>query len=346
MSRTATTTTTTNRITSDYVWGPPKSSKHVTHNHPCFAKLPGLYEILTLKRPDNSGAEWALIDEYIAPTGALPDDYGNYWLTIPKADGSPSLVLWSSHTDTVHKVSGRQALVLHNGVDLYAADSNCLGADCGTGVWLMLQMIEAKVPGTYIFHRTEETGGKGSDYIADKLEDQLAGLKYAIAFDRKGYMSTITYQFGSRCCSEAFAESLGTAIGLGFEADDTGTFTDTANYMAIIPECTNISVGYFAQHTSAEHQNLPFLITLRDKMLAFDEDLLVCERDPDTRDYAKSMWGNVTATEADSIDRLVYHNSKAIAIILLELGCDAAWLQAEVRKVENRDDFTDDAFEF
>jgi hypothetical protein len=40
--------------------------------------------------------------------------------------------------------------------------SNCLGADCTTGVWLILEMIKANVPGVYVIHSDEEVGGKGA----------------------------------------------------------------------------------------------------------------------------------------------------------------------------------------
>ena len=51
--------------------------------------------------------------------------------------------------------------------------SDCLGADDGAGVFLMLEMIDANVEGTYIFHRGEERGGWGSSQIAELHADYI-----------------------------------------------------------------------------------------------------------------------------------------------------------------------------
>ncbi len=40
---------------------------------------------------------------------------------------------------------------------------------------------------------------------------------------------------------------------------DRGSFTDSANYTTLIAECTNVSVGYFSQHTSRERFDLEWL---------------------------------------------------------------------------------------
>lgn len=50
--------------------------------------------------------------------------------------------------------------------------SNCLGADCTVGVWLITEMIKAGVAGIYVIHNNEEVGCIGSgamveDYITD-----------------------------------------------------------------------------------------------------------------------------------------------------------------------------------
>ena len=73
----------------------------------------------------------------------------------------------------------------------------------------MTKLIEANVPGRYIFHRAEEVGGRGSSWIETKAPELLAGYDRAIAFDRKAKHSIITYQSCSRCCSDEFADDLG-----------------------------------------------------------------------------------------------------------------------------------------
>ena len=65
-------------------------------------------------------------------------------------------------------------------------------------------------------------------------------------------------------------------------------FTDTANYTGIIPECTNLSVGYSNEHSVAESQSVAFLLDLRDKLLALDTDKLPIVRDPSESDIPAS----------------------------------------------------------
>ena len=251
-------------------------------------------EMLEYKRPAGSKAEKRFIQRFIRPLGAEPDAHGNYWVVIdrPIAGGGsePSRVMWSSHTDTVHSQGGMQEVLIDSvSRNELFADSECLGADCTTGVWIMRQMILAKVPGVYVFHRAEECGGIGSSSIAKRGDKRLSGLLYAIAFDRRGINSIITHQWGGRCCSKEFAESLAPMLPGQYVQDSGGTFTDTANYTEIIPECTNISVGYYDQHTHNETQDLRFAVTLAGKMRQFDETRLVCKRDPSVDDF--SDWG-------------------------------------------------------
>jgi hypothetical protein len=239
-----------------------------------------LLQMLQYRRPAGSKHEQKFINRFLRPLNPKQDDYGNLYVTV----GDNPTVLWSCHTDTVHRSSGRQIVkVDHEGFAAPAPTSrhsNCLGADCTTGVWLMVQMIMAGKPGLYVFHRAEEVGCLGSGWIAANNADRLAGIKYAIAFDRYGYDHVITHQAFGRCCSDDFAYALAGQLGGSFRPDDTGVYTDTNEYVGIIPECTNISVGYFQQHTKAEVQSVEFLAYLLPALLALDVDALPCVRDP------------------------------------------------------------------
>lgn len=246
-------------------------------------ELTTLVAMLRYRRPAGSKTEDRFIKVFLSPLGLEMDSYGNLYKRIGDAP-----VLWSSHTDTVHRDGGEQRLVISGDKISAGGASNCLGADCTAGVWLMSEMIRAGVPGLYVFHREEECGGGGSNYIAKDTPGLLAGIEYAIAFDRYGYESVITHQFGQRCCSDVFAKSLADALGLGMRLDDGGSFTDTANYTDLIGECTNISVGYFNQHTKSEYQDIAFLLRLRDALLAFDWRDLVSSRKPGELDPADS----------------------------------------------------------
>lgn len=233
-----------------------------------------LVDMLTYKRPHGSKSERKFINRFIRPLGVREDGFGNL---IKVVGNSP--VLWSCHTDTVHKSAGRQSVHLSGDGWLSAPHSDCLGADCAAGVWIMSEMIRLGIGGTYVFHRDEESGGHGATWITNNTPELLKPIKYAIAFDRKGFGSVITHQFGSRGCSEAFANALSHELGEGWAPDDGGTFTDTAMYFEHVPECTNISVGYVDQHTRYEKLYLPFLVDLLGSIAALDVDSLPCERD-------------------------------------------------------------------
>lgn len=240
-----------------------------------------LAKILSWMRPHNSDAEEQFIHDYIDVLDAESDDFGNRFVRIGNAP-----ILYSAHVDTVHRNGGYQRLSVtpdnNNGTDFRVKqdDGNCLGADDGTGVWLLIQMLKANKPGLYIFHRGEECGCLGSKHISIKEQDLLKGINYAVAFDRRGFTSVITHQRSSRCCSEVFASALATKLGGDFKPDSTGMYTDTGEYTRQIPECTNLSVGYFNQHCANESQNIGFVRKLRDRLLEIDFLDLPHPRDP------------------------------------------------------------------
>jgi hypothetical protein len=234
-------------------------------------------EMIRYKRPDGSKSESKFINRFLRPLGCDVDDAGNRFLRVGK-----SRVLWSSHTDTVHTKDGKQDIAISGDhIKLrHGETSNCLGADCTTGVWVMREMIMAGVPGLYVFHAAEECGGVGSRFIAHETPKLLDDIDHAIAFDRYGTTSIITHQAGGRCCSDDFVVSMNAALGGGFKADDGGSFTDTASYTDLVGECTNISVGYYGQHGSKETQDWKFMLKLRERMIGFDASKLVSKRKP------------------------------------------------------------------
>lgn len=139
-----------------------------------------------------------------------------------------------------------------------------LGADDKAGMLVLLYMIEAGIEGTYYFFPDEESGAASSRNIADGLQNYA--YNHAVAFDRKGYSDVITTQKGNRCCSDEFANALILRLKRYdlYMTQARGTFTDTANFVYTVPECTNISVGYFNQHGSTETQDLDFLARIID----------------------------------------------------------------------------------
>jgi len=260
---------------------------------------PRLHAMIKTKRPHGTDAEFDFATQFLMPyqpqlAGDL--DTMAYIVTV----GSGSKVLFSCHVDTVHHKPGKQK-VFYRPEDhrYYKKDDEPLGADDTAGCWLLLEMIDAGIPGTYIFHRGEERGGIGSKWVSSHLSDWLKQFDYAIAFDRKALDSVITRQGGSRCCSDKFAQALSDAFNavddnLMYSPDDTGVYTDTAEYTDDIPECTNVSCGYYSEHTMREELDLFHLFALRDACLKVDWAALPVERklgDDDFASYGRSSCG-------------------------------------------------------
>lgn len=266
--------------------------EHIANVAPPKRKPLDILAILSYRRPHGSKSEKKFINKFIKPLGVFADEYGNLMKTV---GGTPK-IMWSCHTDTVHHTPGRQRIVF-NPVDhkLKVSEAEksreCLGADDGAGVFLLREMILAKVPGLYVFHRNEEHGCLGAKALLANNRTLLDGIKYAVAFDRRGTKSIITHQRSRRMCSEEFAESLNKLLGGTFETDPTGTFTDTATYADIIPECTNVSVGYDNAHSPRESLDVQHLLNLRNNLCAITAtciDTLVAKRDPSVYE---SRWG-------------------------------------------------------
>lgn len=301
-----------------------------------------LLGMLRWKRPAGSKTERRFIREYIMPLGVQQDRAGNLFKRIGDAP-----VMWSCHTDTVHHSGGTQHVKVKNGIAALTPDSksNCLGADDTAGVWIMREMIRAERPGLYVFHRSEEVGGLGSDYIASKTPELVDGIGCAIALDRMGTTDVITHQ-GLRCCSDAFAVALAGKLGMGYAPSDAGVFTDTANYTGIIGECTNLSVGYYRQHTASESLDVTFAVGLRDILLSLDARDLPIVRKPGEfddedfhcrpGDYSGSAYGSFGGLDMDDhyqqmrMCDLVEAHPQETADILREYGLTTDDLLSEL----------------
>lgn len=289
-------------------------------------KMNKLYDILSYNRKYKSVGEQHIINTYIKPHNPIVFHNDRYEpMAYVVHVGEPTEILWSCHTDTIHKIDDPaihqiRKLSLPPSLDKPSpeiitlvpnANTTCLGADNGAGMWLLLEMIEANVSGTYIFHHGEECGGIGSNYMARYEIDFLSQFTHAIAFDRRGIDSIITHQL-NRCCSDKFARDFGDIIyglsnhAINLNLDSTGIFTDTANYVGIISECTNISIGYYNEHTKNEYLDLNYLQTLRDTMIKFPtKQLSTYEFQPSSYDLFSF---NTKVETVEDIRDLVFNN--------------------------------------
>lgn len=227
----------------------------------------------------------------IFPEDLQKDVHGNYYYQIGE-----SRTIFASHLDTATKVSAKVNHVFDG--DIIKTDgTTVLGADDKAGVTVMLWMMNHKVPGLYYFFIGEEVGCIGSG-LAAKYGDFKGKYDRIISFDRKGTNSVITYQSSSRSCSDDFAKQLAKELnksGLSYKLDDTGVYTDSAEFVDVIPECTNLSVGYYSEHTVRENQDIKHLTKLANACLLVDWENLVTKRDMSKMEL-KSMYTNSYST--------------------------------------------------
>ena len=295
-----------------------------------------LCNMLTYKRPEGSDTQAEFCRKYIEPVFGVPDRHGNYIMAI----GDKPNILFTAHHDTVHKNGGIQKIIVMNDVVSVSdsTQSSCLGADCTTGIYIILNMIEAQVPGVYAIFAGEELGCVGSTALINDNPTWINDLDAVISFDRKGDNSVITHQSGLRTASDEFAKSFAKAVGLKqLKPDPYGSYTDSNEFAHLVSECTNISVGYYNQHTKNETQDLLFVDKIVDAVINADWSKLVFKRNPE--DYAhdhywyaddKYGYGYDEYDDRERMRRLVDLYPSAVARMLSEYGFTYHSLQDEL----------------
>lgn len=208
------------------------------------------------------------------------DEYGNYFYEI-----GDSNTIFTSHLDTVTK---EQKFVNHVIEDKFIkTDGNSiLGADDKAGITVLLTMIKHDVPGLYYFFIGEEVGCIGSGLAS--VNKKFKEYKKMISFDRRGESSVITHQSWVRTCSDKFANALCEQFsnqGMKYKIDNTGVYTDSAEFTEVISECTNISVGYYNEHTTTEKQNLEHLTDLCNACIGIKWQDLPSTRNVNVKEY-------------------------------------------------------------
>ena len=267
-----------------------------------------LSRALSLKRPHKGAGEQLLLNWIASHAGAGADPFfdtcGNLHIDLRKTKNNKTLFV--AHVDTVHRDDGPNKIVKTR--THWQASGAPLGADDGAGVALLMQLLTRGVPAYYVFTVGEECGGVGATFLAKHYPDLLRQFDRAIAFDRRGTDSVITHQGYGRCCSDTFAQALSEQLmdksydALMYMPDDTGVYTDTAEFTDLIPECTNISCGYMHEHSERESLDIRHLVTLANAICRIDWDGLPTERDPSVHESkwdAYDTWG--TGSEATSV---------------------------------------------
>lgn len=264
-----------------------------------------LARALSMKRPHNSEGTRRLTDwledrAVDLRDASMPhmkinrDGAGN--LHIDTRTSSSHRTLFTAHVDTVHRDQGPNKIRKTD--THWHADGAPLGADDGAGCAMLMHLLHSGVAAYYLFTQGEECGGIGAKWVADNQRELLSEFDRAIAFDRRGIDSVITHQGYGRCCSDVFAEALANELcadmTLMYSPDNTGVYTDTAEFTGIIPECTNLSIGYYSEHSEHESLDIVHLQTLADRVALIDWDALPTDRDPTKVEslYDDTWWTN------------------------------------------------------
>lgn len=223
--------------------------------------------------------------ERFLPFGYKKDRDGNYFISV----GTDYTTMFTCHLDTVSH-SCVNVKHVFDGDIIRTNGSSILGADDKAGMVVLLYMIENMIPGLYYFFLGEERGCIGSGLMSKNFPSALSHIKKVISFDRKGKTSVITHQMSGRSCSDLFAEALSyqlnnVGIDLKYKPDDTGIYTDSAEFVDLIPECTNISVGYQNEHTTSECQDINHLSKLCKACVLVNWESLPIDRKPGENDF-------------------------------------------------------------
>ena len=240
---------------------------------------------------------------HLIPTDLETDEFGNRFKLI----GENPSTMFTCHLDTASSALTDVFHIIED--DIIKTDGkSILGADDKAGVTILMYMIKNKVPGLYYFFLGEEVGCIGSGKVSEiHKKTPLENIKKVVSFDRRGTTSIITHQSSQRCCSDEFGEALSNALNsagaevydneniLSYKNDDTGILTDSYKFIRVYPECTNISVGYYSEHTFGEKQDIKHLDKLAKAAILVDWESLPVKRDPSKSEYKYSGYSGYSS---------------------------------------------------
>jgi len=159
---------------------------------------PILKTILETKRPTNNPQQNLAVTTTLLKelrVSYVVDEHNNVAVDLG------GVTCFTAHTDTVDNKLGTNLLAIKNN-NVSVVGGGVLGADCGSGMYVMIRMIQVQVPGLYVFFATEEQGRIGSSAYTMPTH-----IKHCVSFDRKGTDNLITHQMSERGCSDAFADA-------------------------------------------------------------------------------------------------------------------------------------------
>ena len=293
-------------------------------------KIKDTFLKLTSRRYPNGTEDLAMsiVKEILPDVEFKQDEFGNYFTIVLKTDGTFSDSMFTSHLDTIDsgpynpktiwdaetrvmvdnpeftdKEDDKGIVHVFDGDFIKSDGETNLGADDKAGTTILMNMISENVPGLYYFFLGEESGCIGSSSLSKVFEtSNLPTINRCIAFDRRGYDSVITHQ-GGQTASNEFANELASRYneyGFWYKADPTGVYTDSAEFTYVVAECTNISVGYFSEHTKTERQDIDFLEMLAVVSTKIAWDTLPIVREKDKAYSGKKSYGKYSGSAYSS----------------------------------------------
>jgi hypothetical protein len=265
------------------------------------------------------------------------DTFGNFHLQVGTHGGT----LFTAHTDTVDspKLTDRKLMVYDaNRCELMlhhdTPEGAVLGADDGAGCEVLVCMAEAGVPGYYLWTAAEEHGCLGTKALLEENRGFFEQFDRCVSFDRKGTNDIIVNQQGTECCSAEFLGSL--KMYLQSHVPAYGTFTDSAALMGVIPECTNISVGYSSAHTREETLHLGYLDSLIEKALVLPWHTLKTRRTPEEPwTYTPKRWSHDDDRDQWDVYDICTEDPEYVMDFLRDLGLTKVFLNGYYEETTN-----------
>lgn len=210
------------------------------------------------------------------------------------------------HLDTVHSRPVQKLFHDQSQTTLWSPDG--LGADDRAGVFGIFKILEAGYLPTVIFCCQEEVGGRGAKALIEKFPKPLSKINFMIELDRQGRDDAVFYD----CDNPEFEEYI---TKFDF-VSDWGTYSDIST-IAPSWECAavNLSIGYFDEHSYAEHLNYTYMFQTIEKVKKILDAELVeehpfkyipiisSERGWDL--YFKHKYGTLTTVKCDGCGQMV-----------------------------------------
>ncbi len=156
-------------------------------------------------------------------------------------------VLVIAHLDTVHH--GYPGDIYYDAYHQIVWSPTGLGADDRAGVWAIHQLLEMGFRPHVLYTDLEEKGCLGAEQCARVMKDTPPDIKFMVQFDRRGANDCVFYQ----CDNRDFVKHI---EKYGFK-EAQGSSTDIKRLMPVWGIAgVNLSVGYYREHSDAEHLNL------------------------------------------------------------------------------------------